>query len=64
MKTLACRDMGIQCDYVATKPTASEVKDALLAHAQKAHADVLAGMSETDKAEMMRQMDKRMKDAA
>ena len=64
MKTLSCNDMGIECGYVATKPTAEEVKDDLLAHAQDAHSEMLAGMSDADKAEMMRQMDERMKDVA
>jgi len=64
MKTLACKDMGIECDYVATKPTAQEVKDDLLAHAADAHSEMLASMSEKDKAEMMSQMDERMKDEA
>ncbi len=62
MKTLACKDMGVDCDYVSTKPTAQEVKDDLLAHAQEAHSEMLAGMKEQDKADMVRQMDERMKD--
>jgi HSP20 family protein len=64
MKTLACSDMGIECDYVSTKPTAQEVKDDLLAHAQDVHSEMLVSMSEQEKAEMMRQMDERMKDVA
>jgi predicted small metal-binding protein len=64
MKTLACKDMGVECDHVSTKPSAQEVKDDLLAHAQEAHSEMLAAMSEQDKAEMMRQMDERMKDVA
>lgn len=64
MKTLSCKDMGVECDYVAVKPTAEEVKADLLSHAEKAHADLLAGMSEQDKADMVGQMDTRIKDAA
>ncbi len=64
MKTLACKDMGVECDHVSTKPSAQEVKDDLLTHAQEAHSEMLAAMSEQDKAEMMRQMDERMKDVA
>lgn len=64
MKTLACSDMGMECGYVSTKPTAQEVKDDLLAHAQDAHSEMLASMSEQDKEEMVRQMDERMTDVA
>lgn len=64
MKTLSCKDMGVECDYVSTKPTAQEVKDDLSTHAQEVHSEMLAGMSEQDKSEMMRQMDERMKDVA
>jgi predicted small metal-binding protein len=64
MKTLACSDMGMECDYISTKPTAQDVKDDLLAHAQDAHSEMLASMSEQDRAEMMRLKDERMKDVA
>jgi predicted small metal-binding protein len=64
MKTLACKDMGMECDYISMKPTAEEVKADMLEHAQKEHADMLAGMSDQDKTEMMHQMDQRMRDAA
>jgi predicted small metal-binding protein len=64
MKTLACKDMGVECDYISMEPTAEEVKADMLEHAQKKHADMLAGMSEQDKAEMTQQMDERMRDAA
>ena len=48
---------------MATKPTAEEVKADLLSHAEAAHADLLASMSEQDKADMVGQMDERIKDA-
>ena len=64
MKTLACKNMGISCDYVATKPTAEEVKADLSAHAQKVHPEILVGMSDKEQAEMMRKMDENMKDVS
>lgn len=62
MRALSCKDMGTQCDYVATAPTSQEVKVDLVAHAEETHAEMLGAMSEHDKAEMMRQMDERMQD--
>jgi hypothetical protein len=37
------------------------VKDALMAHAQKYHKDVLDNMSEQQKADMMATMDKKLR---
>ena len=59
MKTFACKDLGMDCSFVATGETVEEVKNKAMAHAQKVHADVLkqmtatpAGMAEMEKALM------------
>jgi predicted small metal-binding protein len=41
----ACRDMGMDCNFVATGSTVEEVKQKAMAHAQVVHADVLKTMS-------------------
>jgi len=54
---LACRDMGMDCDFVATGSTVEEVKSKAMAHAQAVHADVLKTMSSPAQ---MAAMDKQM----
>ena len=60
MVTLACADMGMECSFVAQGETGDEVKQKMLAHAQEAHADMLAGMSDEEKAALMATMDAKM----
>jgi predicted small metal-binding protein len=45
MPQFACRDMGMDCDFVATGSTVEEVKAKAMAHAQAVHADILRTMS-------------------
>ena len=40
-----CRDMGMDCDFVATGNTVAEVKAKAMAHAQVVHADMLKTLS-------------------
>ena len=47
MKTFACKDLGMDCTFVATGETIEEVKNKAMAHAQKVHADVLKQMTST-----------------
>jgi predicted small metal-binding protein len=64
VKTLTCRDLGMECTFVASGETADEVKAKMLAHAQEAHADMLAGMSDQETNDLMRMMDEKMTTAA
>lgn len=46
MKSLSCKDLGgMDCNFTATGQTAEEVKQALFAHAEQAHPDVLKAMT-------------------
>jgi predicted small metal-binding protein len=45
MYTFACKDMEMDCGFVTSGETVEEVKNKAMAHAQKAHADVLKNMS-------------------
>jgi len=57
LKRLGCRDVGGDCDFVATGETAEEVKMALFVHAQKAHKDMLASMSPEELNKIAQKMD-------
>ena len=52
MFTFECKDMGMDCDYVATAASKEEVMDMAMAHAVEAHADVLQGLSTEQTEEM------------
>lgn len=45
MYTLACRDLGMDCDHLIQADTKEEVKQAAFAHAGEIHADVLQSMN-------------------
>ncbi len=60
MKELSCSEMGIECAFRAEGETADEVKAKLLEHAAAEHADMLAGMTEEQKSEMMATMDEKI----
>jgi predicted small metal-binding protein len=45
MYTFACRDVGVDCGFVAEGNTADEAKQAAFAHAAVAHADMMKAMS-------------------
>ena len=65
MNSLACKDMGMDCNFVATGSTADDVKKKSMVHAQKVHADVLKTMSSpAQMAEMQKMMDKAVKQTA
>jgi len=52
MFTFECKDMEMDCDYVATAASKEEVMDMAMAHAVEAHADVLQGLSTEQTEEM------------
>ena len=55
---LACRDLGMDCDFVATGSTVDEVKTKAMTHAQAVHTDVLKTMSSpAQMAAMQKQME-------
>jgi predicted small metal-binding protein len=45
MKTLACKDLGADCGFVAKGETADEVVKKMADHAAKAHKDKAGEMS-------------------
>lgn len=45
MFKFACKDAGVECDFVATGNTVEEVKQAAFTHAGVVHKDILQSMT-------------------
>lgn len=46
MLRFACKDTGVDCDYVASGETVEAVKENAFAHAGVVHAEILKSMSQ------------------
>lgn len=44
MLKFACKDVGVECDFVATGATVEEVKEKAFAHAGVVHADIIKNL--------------------
>ena len=47
MKEFACKDMGMDCDFVASGESVEEVAKMAFDHAKAAHGEVIAQMGAT-----------------
>ncbi len=56
MYRFACKDVGVDCTFVATGASVDEVKNKAFAHAGVVHADIMKGMSEARKEELTKQV--------
>lgn len=54
MLKFACKDTGVDCDFVATGETVEEIKEKAFAHAGVVHADLLKSMTEEQMVELTR----------
>lgn len=61
MLKFACKDVGLDCQFVATGETADEVREKAFAHAGVVHADLMSSMSEEQKAQLARTVDANIK---
>ena len=61
MLKFACKDLGMDCDFVATGPTVEDVKEQAFTHAGVAHADMLQAMSEDQKAQLIKAVEANIK---
>jgi predicted small metal-binding protein len=52
MYQYACRDVGVDCDFVTTGATIDEVKEKAFAHAGVVHVDVMKNMNEDELAQL------------
>jgi predicted small metal-binding protein len=52
MLKFACKDLGINCSFVATGTTVEEVKQKAMAYAKSVHKDMLSKMTPKQLAEL------------
>ena len=45
MKSMKCRDLGMDCNFVATGETVDEVKNKAFDHARTVHAEMFKDMN-------------------
>jgi predicted small metal-binding protein len=57
MLKYACRDLGVDCDFVTTGATAEEVKEKVFAHAGVVHADMMKAMNADELAQLSKAVD-------
>lgn len=61
-KSLSCAELGVPgCTFEVRSELSGEVKDALLYHAQKAHADMMASLSDKEKQQLFSAIDAKLK---
>jgi len=51
MEKFACKNLGMDCDFVATGATKAEVMKKAMEHGGTVHADMMKGMSKEQMAE-------------
>lgn len=63
MLKFACKDAGVDCDFVATGETAEEVREKAFAHAGVVHAEILNSMTDEQKADLAKTLEANIKPA-
>lgn len=63
MLKFACKDAGVDCDFVATGETAEEVKEKAFAHAGVVHAELLQSMTQEQLADLTRTVEENIQAA-
>ncbi len=63
MLKFACKDAGVDCDFVATGETAEEVKEKAFAHAGVVHAEILKSMTAEQLAELTKTVEAKIQPA-
>ena len=57
MLKFACKDAGVDCDFVATGETAEEVKQKAFDHAGVVHAEIMRSMTQEQLEELAKTVD-------
>ena len=57
----ACKDVGVDCDFVTYGATVEEVKEKVFAHAGVEHADMLKAMNEEQLAQLTKVVEANIK---
>jgi predicted small metal-binding protein len=63
MLKFTCKDVGLDCNFVAMGETVEEVRDKAFAHAGVVHADMMKNMSEEQQAQLARTVELNIKPA-
>ncbi len=63
MEKFACRNLGLDCDFVATGATKAEVMQKAMAHGSVVHADMMKAMTEEQSAKFAKQLEDSIKPA-
>ena len=61
MLKFSCKDLGMDCDFVATGETVEEVKQKAFAHAGVVHAEMMKGMNEAELAQLAKTVEASIK---
>jgi predicted small metal-binding protein len=61
LKTFACKDLGMDCSFVASGSTVEEVKEKAIAHAQVVHIDMLATMTPAQMNDLVQAVEKNIR---
>ena len=56
MEKFACKDLGVNCDFVATGATKDEVMKKAMEHGAVVHADLMAGMTAEQSAQFAQKL--------
>ncbi len=57
MEKFACKNLGIDCDFVATGATKEEVLQKAMAHGGTVHADLMEGMTKEQSAQFAQKLE-------
>ena len=63
MLKFACKDTGVDCDFVATGETVEEIKEKAFAHAGVVHAEILNSITDEQKADLAKTLEANIKPA-
>ena len=63
MLKFACKDTGVDCDFVATGKTVEEIMEKAFAHAGVVHAEILNSMTDEQKADLAKTLEANIKPA-
>jgi predicted small metal-binding protein len=63
MLKFACKDAGVECDFVATGNSIEEVKQAAFTHAEVVHKEILKSMTPEQLEELAKTVEAKIKPA-
>ncbi len=63
MEKFACKNLGLDCDFVATGATKEKVVKLAMEHGSVAHADLMKGMNQKQMAEFGKKLEASIKTA-